>query len=121
MNRKLQITLCFIFVVAVVLFVPFRRVTIAPAVQVRILDESGNPAKDVLVVEDWEYRSIGSHEAQASVRSDQDGYAGFPRRSERLSFANQLLSVGREILYLPHGYGIGPYVRVMAYGADPYV
>jgi hypothetical protein len=109
------------FTISVLSLFPWRAVEIAPAVQVRILDEAGNPAGGVIVTQEWEYRAVGSEERKELYRADDQGYVVFPRCTERISLARQALSVVREIIHLPHGYGIGPYARVSAYGEDQYV
>lgn len=120
MNRKLIVSALAV-VSLVILFIPWRNAVIAPAIRVRVLDEVGQPASGVLVVQEWEYRVPGAQERSESATADAEGYAAFPERSERISLGQQALSIGREIVHLPHGYGIGAYTRVSAYGHDPHV
>jgi hypothetical protein len=121
MKRGKILILILSFLILLSLLIPWRKVAVAPAVRVRVLDEAGNPAGNVIVAQEWEYRAVGSEEHKELVTADAQGYAAFPERTERISLAGQTLSVLREIVHLPHGYGIGSYVRVSAYGEDPHV
>jgi len=120
MNRK-QVLIGLVLLVGIVVFAPIRRVTISPFVRVRVFDENNTPSNGVLVVQEWEYMSVGSYRQQESVITDDAGYATFASRSTRISVAVLVLSVLREIASLPHGYGFGRYSQVSAYGADPHV
>lgn len=122
MKRSIKTALILSGIALSVFFLtPWRTISIAPAVRVRVLDEAGNPASWVIVTQEWEYRSVGSEKHKELQRANEQGYATFPERAERISLARQALSVLREIVHLPHGYGIGPYARVSAYGEDPHV
>ena len=94
---------------------------VAPAIRVRILDEAGNPAPGTTVKQKWEYRVIGSKEYEQILKADENGYASFPQRVERISLAQLIPSIAREIIHLPHGYGFGSLVVVYAYSEDPYL
>ena len=119
-RRKLLLGLT-IAILAVFFLYPWKRVVVVPSIRVRILDEAGNPAPGAIVKEKWEYRSIGSKAHQELSKADENGYASFPERSERLSLLRLVPSVAREIIHLPHGYGFGSFVTVWAYGDDPHV
>jgi hypothetical protein len=121
MTRKKILIFGFVVVVGVLVCAPILRVTISPSVRVRVYDENDSPAKRVLVVQDWEYMSVGSYRQQESVITDEAGYATFPSRSTRTSAGVVALSVLRELASLPHGYGFGRYAQVSAYGADPHI
>jgi hypothetical protein len=108
-------------ILAVLIGYPWKRVVVVPAIRVRILDEVGNPAPGAIVQEKWEYRTIGSIGHREVSRADENGYAAFPERSERISLLRLVPSYAREIIYLPHGYGYGSKVTVWAYGDDPHV
>jgi hypothetical protein len=110
-----------ILILAVLVIYPWKRVVVVPAIRVRILDEAGNPAPGAVVQEKWEYRSIGSKEYREMSKADENGYASFPERTERISLLRLVPSVAREIIHLPHGYGFGSSVTVWAYGDDPHV
>jgi hypothetical protein len=97
------------------------RFTVAPEMRVRTLDESGNIAPGIVVQEKWEYRTIGSKAYREVSRADKDGYAFFPKRTERISLIKLLPSIAREIIHLPHGYGFGPVFTIWAYGSDQFV
>ena len=100
---------------------PWKRVVVVPAIRVRILNEEGNPAPGAVVQQKWEYRSIGSKEHREVTKADENGYAAFPKRTERISLLRLVPSFAREIIHLPHGYGFGSTVTVWAYGDDPHV
>ena len=110
-----------IAILAVLVVYPWKRVVVVPAIKVRILDEGGNPASGATVQEKWEYRSIGSTGYREISKADENGYASFPERTERISLLRVVPSVARELIHLPHGYGFGSWVTVWAYGKDPYV
>jgi hypothetical protein len=120
LNLKIILILS-VSALALLLLVPWRTVAIAPAVQVHILDEAGSPASGVTVTQEWEYQAVGSDEHKEVQKADVQGYVAFPARADRISLGRQGLSIVREIIHMPHGYGIGPYVRVSAYGDDPSV
>lgn len=95
---------------------------VVPAVRIRILDEAGNPSPGTLVQEKWEYSSVaGANNYREKSVSDENGYASFPERTERVSLLVRALSEVVEIIHLPHGYGHGSKWTIWAYGDDPYV
>ena len=106
---------------AVLVLYPWKRVVVVPAIRVRVSDEAGNPAPGATVQEKWEYRSIGSKAQREVSRADENGYASFPERAERISLLRLVPSYAREMISLPHGYGYGSKVTVWAYGDDPHV
>jgi hypothetical protein len=119
-RRKLLFGLS--IVILVVLFIyPWKQVLVVPAMRVRILDESGNPAPGAVVKQKWEYRAIGSQEYQEMSKADENGYVSFPERTERISLLRLVPSYAREMVHLPHGYGFGPSIVIWAYGEDPHV
>lgn len=96
--------------------------TIVPAVRIRILDEAGNPAPGTLVQEKWEYSSVaGVNNYREKSFADENGYASFPERTERVSILVRFLSGVVEVIHLPHGYGHGSRWTIWAYGDDPHV
>ena len=103
------------------LFYPWMSFTVAPEMRVMILDESGNVAPGAVIQEKWEYKTIGSKQHREVSRADKDGYALFPRRTERIPLIRLLVSIPREIIHLPHGYGFGPVFTIWAYGDDQFV
>ena len=122
MKAKRAIFLGIAFAILVVFIVyPWKRVVVVPALRVRILDEAGNPAPNAVVQEKWEYLSIGSRRHRELARADENGYASFPERTERISLLRLVPSVAREIIHVPHGYGFGSNVTVWAYGLDPHM
>jgi len=121
MKRKRLPVFGLVVLVGVLIFVPIQRVTISPSVRVRVFDENNSPAKGILVVQEWEYMSVGSYRQQQSIVTDDAGYATFPSRTTRIAVGSLVLSLLREIASLPHGYGFGRYAQVSAYGADPHV
>lgn len=108
-----------ILAVALLLIYPWKRVVVAPALRIRVLDEAGNPAQLATVKQEWEYRVIGSKGHQEITVVDENGYASFPERTERVSLIRLIPSFAREMIHLPHGYrGFGSLVTVWAYGPD---
>jgi hypothetical protein len=118
-NRKIYRGLGVIFLL-VFLFYPWS-FTAVPEMRVLILDENGNVAPDAVVQEKWEYKRIGSREHREVFRADRDGYATFPKRTERIPLIILLPSIAREIVHLPHGYGYGSVFTIFAYGKDQFV
>lgn len=95
---------------------------VVPAVTIRILDEAGSPAPGTLVQEKWEYSSVvGVNSYREKSIADENGYASFPERTERVSLVVRFLSQVVEIIHLPHGYGHGSTWTIWAYGDDPQV
>jgi len=121
-NSKRNKTILVLSIVCVALLVvyPWKRVVVAPAIQIRILDEAGNPARWATVKQEWEYRVIGSKGHHEITIVDENGYASFPERTERVSLIQLVPSFAREMIHLPHGYGFGSLVMIGAYGTDPY-
>ena len=105
----------------VFLFFPWMRFTVAPEMRVLVLDENGNAAPGTVIQEKWEFQTIGSKEHREVSRADKDGYAFFPQRSERIPLISLLVSIPREIIHLPHGYGFGSVFTIWAYGKDQFV
>ena len=120
-RRKLVLALIVVLVALGLLFIyPWKRV-VAPAIRVRILDQDGNPARWATVKQEWEYRVIGSTGHVAMTVVDENGYASFPERTERVSLIRVIPTLVREMVNLPHGYyGFGSFVTIWAYGADPH-
>ena len=119
-RRILFIGFSILILVGFVLY-PWKHVVVVPAIRVRILDEAGNAAPGTIVQEKWEYRSIGSKGYREVSKADENGYASFPERRQRIPLVRLVPSVAREMISLPHGHGYGSKVTVWAYGEDPYV
>jgi hypothetical protein len=120
-SKRIFLICASIFILAVVILYPWNRVVVMPPIRVRIVDEMGHPVSNAVVQQKWEYQCIGSVEHREISAADQNGYASFPERTERISLARLVPSAAREILYLPHGYGFGSDVTIWAYGDDPHV
>lgn len=118
MSRKKTILILSIALVALLLIYPWKQVVVAPAIRIRVLDEAGNPARLATVKQVWEYRVIGSKGHQEITIVDENGYASFPERTERVALIRLIPSFAREMIHLPHGYGFGSIVTVFAYGPD---
>jgi hypothetical protein len=119
MSRKKAILGLSIVVVALLVIYPWKRVVVAPAIRIRVLDEAGNPVHLATVKQEWEYRVIGSKGHQQIIIVDENGYASFPERTERVSLIRLIPAFAREMIHLPHGYkGFGSIVTVWAYGPD---
>ena len=106
-------------ILAVVVLFPWKS-TIAPDLSVRVFDEAGNPASDVVVRQDWEYFSIGSQKHKEHSKTDENGYATFPKRSVRTNLLSKMLSTGLEVSTAGH-YDVDAHVMIWAYGNDPHV
>ena len=120
-RRKLLLALVIAFVaLGFLLLYPWKRVVVAPAMRVRVVDEAGNPARWSTVKQEYEYRVIGSRGHEAITVVDENGYASFPERTERVSLIRLIPSFARELVHLRHGYGFGSLVTIWAYGTDPY-
>lgn len=121
-GRKLILFLVIVLVaLGFLLLYPWKRMVVAHAIRVRILDEAGNPARWATVKQEYEYRVIGSKGQEAITVVDENGYASFPERTERVSLIRLIPSFAREMIHLPHGYyGFGSLVTIWAYGTDPH-
>ena len=100
---------------------PWNIVNVAPPILIRVLDESGNPVARATVQEKWEYASIGSISYREKSKANEDGYASFPERTERISLLRLVASNAINKINPMHGYGYGPKLTVWAYGDDPHV
>jgi hypothetical protein len=89
--------------------------------RVLIFDEDGKPAPGTVVQEKWEFQTMGSKEHREISTADKDGYAFFPKRTERIPLIKLIPSIAREIIHLPHGYGFGSVFTIWAYGKDQLV
>ena len=74
MNRKLKyiLPLC-IIPAAVLLLYPHENI-VAPALRLRVIDETDNPISGIVVKQEWEYMAIGSKVHSAYATTDIDGY-----------------------------------------------
>ncbi|HEX8720126.1 MAG TPA: hypothetical protein VF736_05755 [Pyrinomonadaceae bacterium] len=108
------------FAAMAVLLLPMKK-TVAPAAQVRVYDEAGLPAGRIIVKQQWEYRASGSEGHEEILRTDENGRVSFPERTENISTLRLVISFVREIIHLPHGYGLGPYATIWAYGEDAHI
>jgi len=109
-----------VILLLVFLFYPWT-FTAAPEMRVLILDENGNVAPGAVVQEKWEYKRIGSQEHREVFRAGKDGYAIFPKQTDRIPLIILIPSIAREIVHLPHGYGYGSVFTIFAYGKDQFV
>jgi hypothetical protein len=119
MKRKLSCLLLFgIILLAALLLAPWKTV-VAPAARVRVFDESGNPARGVVVKQEWQYIAVGAdHEYKEYSRTDADGYVAVPARTLRIAMLQRVLGAFRMIV-TPHG--VGAHARLWAHGADRHV
>jgi hypothetical protein len=97
-----------IFFLAVIVTYPWKSIVVVPAIKVRVLDEAGTPAPGSTVQEKWEYGLIGSKDNREISKADEDGYASFPERTERISLLRLLFIQVIDIIPIPHGHGYGP-------------
>lgn len=102
--------------VSVVLLVPWPS-TVAPQVRLQVLDETGNPAPNILVTQRWGHYNVGS-ENEASSRTDDNGYVEFPARRVKANLVSRTI---KPIVGIFIHEGAGPYAQIHAFGTDPYV
>jgi hypothetical protein len=100
----------------VLLLVPWPS-TVAPSIRLRVFDETGAPARNIVVTQRWGHYNFDS-EREASSRTDDNGYVDFPAR---LVKANGVSRVIKPIVGTFTHEGSGPYAQIHAYGSDPYV
>jgi len=117
-NSKLRyiLPLC-IIPAAVLLLYPHENI-VAPAVRLRVIDETDNPISGIVVKQEWEYMAIGSKVHSGYATTDIDGYVEFPQRSETFSSLRKALSTLGELRNPMHGYRYGPQARVSVYGQE---
>ena len=97
-----------------------RKVVVAPAVDLLVRDEGGQPASGVLVVQEWGYQAPSSTTHKATLHSDSTGRVKFPERAVRISPFQNLAAAALDVVSVGH-YGRGPHAQVWAYGSDPTV
>ena len=54
--------------------------TIVPAWRIQLVDEAGNPVKNVFVRQVWQDYDVDDSDHEEDAHSDQDGYVSFPER-----------------------------------------
>lgn len=95
-----------------------RKAPVAPAIRLQVLGVDGNPAKDVLVKQEWVYVSLIPSEGKEYARTDEGGYVSFPERHAGESLLSRALLPFTSLL--AHS-GHGPMGVISAYGDDPHV
>jgi hypothetical protein len=103
-------------ILAIILIYPWQS-TVAPAVRIQVLDEAGEPARGVIVKQDWGHFNLNS-DGHEYARTDDNGYVAFPERYVRGSLLRRVLMPAWDLL--SHG-GIGPRGSIWAHGEDPKV
>jgi hypothetical protein len=60
-----------------------KKTIIVPAWKIQIVDDAGNPMKDVFVRQVWQDYDIENTSHEEDTRSDANGYVIFPERNEK--------------------------------------
>lgn len=80
--KKLTVAAGVVVCLAAIFLYPFET-TAVPEWRVRIVDEAGNPIRNVSVNEEWRHYSVEWHSRSQELSTDQDGYVMFPRKAAR--------------------------------------
>ncbi|HKZ81148.1 MAG TPA: hypothetical protein VJ124_22950 [Pyrinomonadaceae bacterium] len=91
--------------------------TVVPEWNVRIIDESGNPVRNLSITQGWADYSLQSKRAEETRRTDSQGHVYFPRRVVRAPMVVRLAGPALSSLN-PHGQSgpraflnvVGPYL-----------
>lgn len=107
--------LIFITIIVVALFFPFER-TIVPPWRFQVIDTAGHPMPNMPVRQIWQHHSVEDNEHIEDSITDQNGFAGFPRRTIRVSqFKIIIGSISNFLKYSIHAsYGPSSYIIVLA-------
>jgi hypothetical protein len=81
-ERRLRWNLLAGLIAAIMLFLPIE-ITVVPAWEVKVVDEAGNPMKDIIVRESWQFYSVESRNHEDEALTDKEGHVDFPARSMR--------------------------------------
>ena len=95
--------------------------TILPAWKVQVVDEAGGPLKGVLVRQTWQDYDVERKGHQKDVRSDENGYAAFPKRIIRYDPRKKAKARAKNIATYGVHASLGLDAQIWAYGVDPYV
>ena len=92
---------------------PKKKVIIVPAWRIQLVDEAGNPVKNVFVRQVWKDYDLEDRGHEEDSQSDQNGYVSFPARSEKsvsqLARAEKRLKNMRE-LGVHASFGVHAYI-----------
>jgi hypothetical protein len=95
--------------------------TIVLAWNVQIVDEAGNPVKGVLVRQTWQDYDVEREGHKEDVRSDENGYAKFPKRTIRYDPKKKAKARAKNIARLGVHASLGLHAQIWGYGADPHI
>ena len=83
-RRKWLVTGALLACLIILLAYPFDTMVV-PEWKLRIVDETGKPIPNVVVIEQWRNHSVEFHGHSEDRTTDMNGYVSFPRRTVRAS------------------------------------
>lgn len=75
----------------VIFFYPFQTTTV-PQWNLRVVDDSGAPVREIKVTEHWQHHPLESDGHEEAQTTNQDGFVSFGLRSIRASLAGRLMA-----------------------------
>jgi hypothetical protein len=97
------------------------RTTVTTEARVRVLDEAGAPAPDLLVEQEWKDVTVEDNLHMAYERTDQHGFVFFPARTVRSSSLVRLVTATWRFLTQGVHASTGSHGTITVYEKDPYV
>ena len=77
---RMLLLLLLVVLVAVVMLLP-SNITVVPTWRIRVVDESGEPARGVMVRQHWRHYSVENYGHEEELQTDENGYVVFPQRT----------------------------------------
>ena len=114
--RKLWLPL---LIAVIFLVYPFQT-TVAPAWQLRVVDDTGLAVAGIKVTEHWQHNSLESTGHEDIETTDQDGRVSFPPRQKRSSLFARALGPLLKTFKDGNRALLGPYASVVVWGNRNY-
>jgi hypothetical protein len=89
--------------------------TASPKWRVLVVDQSGNPAPDILVRLEFENYFVEDSGHEEDQRTDADGRVTFPRHQRSASLLRRFFYTAQDVASFVHA-GFGPHATVFAFG-----
>lgn len=117
-KRLLTLGIIFLILASLPLFYPYETVVV-PEWKVQVVDENGNPLRNVGVDEIWGNASIESDDHKAESITDENGYVSFPQRTVRASALSRTVTPIIHFIQMGVHAGSGPYAYlIISHGMD---
>ena len=93
---------------------------IVPRWQLRVVDDTGAPVRDIKVTEHWQHYLVESEGHEEVLRTDEGGRVDFPERTVRASFASRAMGKVRRFGSSGTAARSDPYASVVVWGSRDY-